>query len=290
MPYVSMLSMLKKASREKYAVGAFNIVNELTARAAIQAAEELCSPLILQTSVATVKQFGIRGLIQLLKPMAERAQVPVAIHLDHCTDEKLVMDAIDAGWSSVMFDGSKLSFEENCRITRRVVEYAAGRDVTTEGEVGAIVGVEDDAAVNDDEAALATLPGCLEFIKRTGVDVLAPAIGTAHGLYHFKPNIRYELLKEIAKNAGRPLVVHGGTGLSEQEFQKLTLTGAAKINISTAIKIAYCRGMGDYTGSHAGENNPLKLDAFVANNVKKVVKDHIQIFGSADKIPKEVAR
>lgn len=290
MPYVAMLDMLKTANKGKYAVGAFNIVNELTARAAILAAEQMSSPIILQTSVATVKHFGIIPLINILKPMAKAALVPVAIHLDHCTDEKMVMDAIDAGWSSVMFDGSKLAFNENIAITKRIVDYACDKKVTVEGEVGAIVGVEDDIHVLGSDAALATVDSCIKFIKCTGIDVLAPAIGTAHGLYTDEPNIRYGLLADIVKNVKVPIVVHGGTGLKEAEFKRLILTGASKINISTAIKIAYCRGMGEYTKQNPDESNPIKLDSFCLNNVKKAILDHITIFGSDDKIPKELRK
>ncbi len=290
MPYVAMLDILKTARKGKYAVGAFNIVNELTARAAILAAEQTASPMILQTSVATVKHFGIIPLMNILKPMAMAASIPVAIHLDHCTDEKMVMDAIDAGWSSVMFDGSKLAFSENIAITKRIVDYSLDKKVTVEGEVGAIVGVEDDIHVLGSEAALATIDSCLEFIKRTGVNVLAPAIGTAHGLYTDEPNIRYSLLADIVKKTNIPIVIHGGTGLKEAEFKRLILTGASKINISTAIKIAYCRGMGEYTSQNPDESNPIKLDSFCLNNVKKVILDHITIFGSDNKIPKELKR
>lgn len=288
MSYTAMSDMLKHAIKNGFAVGAFNVTGEITARACIAAAENLRAPLILQTSMSVVKEFGARALISLLRPMAASAAVPVAIHLDHCRDEKMVMDAVDLGWSSVMYDGSRLSFEENIRATKRIADYAAAKGVTVEGEVGAIVGVEDSIYVNGSESALATVDGCREFVSYTRVSALAPAIGTAHGLYVSEPNIRYGLLRDIAKSVNVPLVVHGGTGLNETEFKKLVAAGAAKINISTAIKIAYCRAMGEYTEKNVGESDPIKLDAFCFENVKKTVSDHITIFGAADKLPKQI--
>lgn len=288
MSYISMADMLKNASGRGFSVGAFNIVNELTARAAIAAANELNAPIILQTSVSVVKQFSAKALIDMLRPMAEASKVPVAINLDHCTDEKLVMDAIDLGWSSVMYDGSKQPFEENIQTTKRIVAYAKQKGVSVEAEVGAIVGVEDNVFVEADEATLASAERCAEFVAATDVDVLAPAIGTAHGLYTMEPNIRYDLLEDIKASVNVPLVIHGGTGLSENEFKKLVSSGASKINISTAIKIAYCRAMKEYTSEKPSEANPLKLDLFAFENVKKTVKDHIVIFGAENKVLKQI--
>ena len=281
--YVDMGRLLTRAVTGGYAVGAFNIVNDLTAAAAIRAAEELHSPIILQTSVSTVKEIGAEHLIALLSDLAKRASVPVAVHLDHCTDPALVRKCIDLGWSSVMIDLSKASFEENIRITREIVQYANQKGVTVEGELGSIVGVEDDIVVHAGEEGLATPEGAEEFASRTGVGAFAPAIGTAHGLYKGTPNVRFDLFDQIKRLVSCPLVVHGGTGLSEDVFRKLVAAGAAKINISTAIKIAYCEGMLEYTAAHADENNPLRLDRFATERVMACVKEHIRIFGSENK-------
>ncbi len=281
--YVDMGQLLTRAVAGGYAVGAFNIVNDLTAAAAIRAAEELHSPIILQTSVSTVKEIGAEHLIALLSDLAKRASVPVAVHLDHCTDPVLVRKCIDLGWSSVMIDLSKASYEENIRITREIVQYADQKGVTVEGELGSIVGVEDDIVVHAGEEGLATSEGAEEFARRTRVGAFAPAIGTAHGLYKGTPNVRFDLFDQIKRRVSCPLVVHGGTGLSEDVFRKLVAAGAAKINISTAIKIAYCEGMLEYTAAHTDENNPLRVDRFATERVKACVSAHIRIFGSENK-------
>lgn len=281
--FVNMEYILTRAVAGGYAVGAFNIVNDLTAAAAIRAAEELHSPIILQTSVSTAKEIGGEHLIALLSDLAKRATVPVAVHLDHCTDPAMVRRCMELGWSAVMIDLSKASFEENIRTTREIVQEAQKKGVTVEGELGSIVGVEDDIVVREGEEGLATPEGAEEFVRRTGVGAFAPAIGTAHGLYHGTPHVRFDLFEQIKKRVPCPLVVHGGTGLSEDVFRKLVATGAAKINISTAIKIAYCQGMAEYTQAHADENNPLRLDRFVTERVKACVSEHIRIFGSEQK-------
>jgi fructose-bisphosphate aldolase class II len=268
MAYVSMNPILESARKGKYAVGAFNILNHLTAKAVIEAAEELKSPLIIQTSTSTVKSIGMIELIRFLKPMAESATVPVAIHLDHCTDKELAKKCIDAGWSSVMFDGSKLPLEDNIKYSKEIVEYAHKKDVSVEGELGAIFGVEDDIVVSG-ETPLATVDGSRKYLVGAHVDAFAPAIGTAHGLYKGKPNIRFDLFSDIEKISPCPLVVHGGTGLEADVFTRLIRDGAAKINVSTAVKIAYIDGMKEYLAQHPNNLEPLKLDKFVSDKVDR---------------------
>ena len=279
--YVNMKKILADAKQGGYAVGAFNIVNYLTAKAAIQAADEMSSPIIMQTSVSTVKAFEPEKLIKMLKPLAEDAAVPVAIHLDHCTDPELIIRCLDLGWSSVMIDMSKAPFETNVETTKRIVDYARKYDATTEGELGAIFGVEDDIKVDTREASLADPDDSLVYCQKTGISAFAPAIGTAHGLYTGVPKVDFARFEKIAHSMDIPMVVHGGTDLSTETFKRLIKIGAAKINISTAIKIAYCQGMYEYTKTHETENNPLKLDHFVLINTVQCVKDHIGIFGSA---------
>ncbi len=281
--YENMDKMLSSARRGHYAVGAFNMVNYLTATAIVKAAEELRSPVIIQTSVATVKQIGAKETIQMLKGIVEDATIPAAVHLDHCTDPDLVMKCIDLGWSSVMIDLSKASFQANVEATRDILRYAESKNVSVEGELGAIFGVEDDIKVDDREACLATPEASNEYVVRTGVSAFAPAIGTAHGLYKGEPKVDYGLFKSIADTVNCALVIHGGTGLPAEAFQRLIALGASKINVSTAVKIAYCQGMHGYLKEHPMENNPLKLDKYVLLSVKECVKDYINIFGSTDK-------
>lgn len=279
MGYVNMAGLLSDARAGGYAVGAFNIVNHLTAQAAVQKAVELSSPIILQTSVPTVRQIGPKELISFLRVLAEEAPVPVAVHLDHCTDPEYVIKCLDLGWSSVMLDLSQAPFERNLSETRRIAAYAREKGATVEGELGAIVGVEDEISVN--RSALADPVKSLEYVAETGLDAFAPAIGTAHGLYKGEPNIDFDLFQRLSAGIPCPLVVHGGTGLRPDVFARLIGLGAAKINVSTAIKISYCQGMLAYTGEHPDENNPLKLDRYAMEQTKACVEEHIRMFGSA---------
>lgn len=282
MSYVNMKTILEEARKNRYAVGAFNIVNYLTAKAAVEAAEELEQPIILQTSVKTVKAFGVSEMMDYLKPIAENARVNVAIHLDHSTDVDFTKACIDGGWSSVMYDGSQLSLMENIKNTSEIVAYAQARNVTVEGELGAIVGVEDDIVVMEGNHAHANPEDCHLYLKETGIDAFAPAVGTAHGVYKGAINIDYNLFETINQFSPCPLVLHGGTGLTDEMFHRLIALGASKVNISTAIKIAYCQGMVDYTRNYPDQNDPLKLDAFTKDQVKKVVTEHIRFFALLD--------
>lgn len=282
MSYVNMEAILENARKNHYAVGAFNIVNHLTAKAAVEAAEELKQPIILQTSVKTVKAFGIKEMMDFLKPIVENAKVDVAIQLDHSTDVAFTKACIDGGWSSVMYDGSKLPLNENIANTREIIAYAKPKNVTVEGELGAIVGVEDDIYVKEGDGAHAKPADCRVYLKETGINAFAPAIGTAHGVYKGEINIDYDLFEKINGFSKCPLVLHGGTGLTDEMFHRLIALGASKVNISTAIKIAYCQGMATYTQTHRDQNDPLKLDAFTKEEVKKVVTNHIRFFSLMD--------
>ena len=283
MSYVNMGQILKDARAGGYAVGAFNIVNYLTAKAAVEAAEELGQNLILQTSVKTVKAFGIEEMMSWLRPIVENASVNVAIHLDHSTDVEFTKACVKAGWSSVMYDGSKLSLEDNIKNTKEIVAFAHPYGCTVEGELGAIVGVEDDIFVKEGEGAHARPEDCRKFLAETGVDAFAPAVGTAHGVYKGAINLNYDLFDEINGFSPCPLVLHGGTGLTDAMFYRLIDLGASKVNISTAIKIAYCQGMKDYMEANPTQNDPLKLDAYVKARVKDVVAKHIRFFSLMDR-------
>lgn len=276
--FVSMKDILNDARRNGYAIGAFNIVNYITSKAVIDASEKLNVPVILQTSVKTVKQIGVSEFMDFLRPLADKTDVGVCVHLDHCTDVDFAKKCIDAGWSSIMYDGSKLSLEENIKNTNEVKNYIGNRDISLEGEIGSIVGVEDDIVVNHDEAAYAKVEDCKKYLDNTNVDALAPAIGTAHGVYKGEIRLNYELFKEIDEISPVPLVLHGGTGLSDEMFSKLIDLRASKVNISTALKIAYCSACYEYTSSHKEENNPLTLDKHIYDKVYDLAYTHINFF------------
>lgn len=280
MSYISIAPLLADAQKNHYAIPAFNILNELSAKAIVQAAAELKAPLILQTSVSTVKQIGARRLIGFLKNLAEIYPIPVCVHLDHCTDTDLAKQCIDLGWSSVMIDASRLPLEENIAVTKQIVHYAHRHNVTVEGELGAISGVEDNISVEESEAHLASVEDSIRFMRETQVDAFAPAVGTAHGLYHHEPHISFERFQEISAHASAPLVVHGGTGLSDDVFRRFIELGAAKINISTAIKHAYCGAAYDFLSCAASNPNPLKMDAQIEERIHGVATGLIKLFGA----------
>jgi ketose-bisphosphate aldolases len=283
MSIVSLKEMLSRATQEKYAIGAFNIVNHLTARAVMDACIEKKSPVIIQMSVKTVKQMGLEETVRTIIPMLESAPIPATLHLDHCTDVDFAKACIDAGFPSIMIDASKKSLDENIRITQEIKAYGAAKGVCVEGELGAITGVEEDIVVSDDDGRLADVDSSEKYTKETGVDAFAPAIGTAHGLYKGDPIIDFDRLQDIRKISSSPLVIHGGTGLSDDTFRKLIQLGGSKINISTAVKIAYLTSIRSFLNENPDVSEPLKLDAYVTSAIKDMVYKHISLFGSEGK-------
>lgn len=280
MPLATTKEMMEAARAGGYAVGAFNILNELSARAVVKRCEALRAPVILQTSVGTVKQIGVKSIIGFLRAIGQNAGVPVAIHLDHCKDLALAKACVDAGWTSVMVDASHCPLEENIAQTKEITGYAKGKNVSVEGELGAIGGVEDDIVVKEGDERLASVADSVTYTRETGIDVFAPAIGTAHGLYKGVPKLDFDRFVEIRDVVPQPLVVHGGTGLADDVFRKLVGLGAAKINISTALKHAYLDGVKEFVQQYPDEGNPLKLDAFVEGRIGDMAERHVLLFGT----------
>lgn len=283
MPLVNMVEILQKAKREKYAVGAFNIVDYLTIDAVVTAAEEVSAPVIVQTSASTVKKYGCSALAVMVRVRSETSAVPIAFHLDHCKEVDLINQCMDYGWTSVMIDASSFPFEQNVAMTREVVERAHPLGLSVEGELGDIGGVEDQINVDTDQARLADPDKVVEFVERTGVDVLAPAIGTAHGLYKGIPKLDYVRLEEISRRIVIPVAIHGGTGLSPEQFHKLIECGGAKINISTQLKISYIDALKNYIDAHPTEYDPLRLIKRTGEEVAKMIVSFIELFGSSGK-------
>jgi len=281
MPIQNMTQMLKDARDGGYAVGAFNVVDYTSMRAVVDAAVECTAPVIVQTSVKTVKLWGEAAMISWFRTIAADAPVPVAIHLDHCRDVAFVGRCIDAGWTSVMFDGSQLPYDENLAATRSCVERAHAAGASVEAELGRIVGVEDDIAVPGDEAHLADPDEAVAFCEGLGLDCFAPAIGTAHGVYKGEPRIAYDRLEEIATRTGLPLALHGGTGLSDEVFAKCIALGCAKVNISTQLKHAFIDAFLEHTNTHTDEYNPLKQLAAQHERIAAEMGAKIELFGSA---------
>src|SRR5512136_1533415 len=219
MSIVNAKEIMVEALKGKYAVGAFNVTDLLQFEAVVDAAIETKSPVIVQTSVKPSKFLGTKMMVAIYRTLAESAPIPVCLHLDHCTEVDYCKKCADAGYTNIMIDASKQTFDENIRQTKEVVDYChkLGK-ISVEGELGTVSGVEDQIKVASDEAQLANPKQAVEFVERTGIDIFAPAIGTAHGVYKTKnPKIDFERLEKIhkllnGKKITTPLVVHGGTG------------------------------------------------------------------------------
>jgi fructose-bisphosphate aldolase class II len=211
--------------------------------------------------------------------MAGRATVPVTLHLDHCPDPQVARACLEVGWNSVLFDGSGLSFEENFKVTQEIVKFAARFGASVEGEVVAVAGVEDGMG-SDAEGELLPIEQELAFIKDTGIYCYAPPIGTAHGFYKAAPTIRYDRMQQLVEATSMPMVLHGGTGLTTEVYQRLIALGAAKVNISTALKKTYADGFRTYLEKHPTQYDPLKLIGSVQADVTAMAQSLFKTFGS----------
>lgn len=288
MSIVNAKEIMVKAAEGKYAVGAFNITNLIQMEAVIQAAVEKKAPVIIQTSVKPSKFLGREVLVAIYRTLAEAAPIPICLHLDHCTDVEYCKLCADAGYTNIMIDASKQPFEENIRQTKAVVDYChAIGGISVEGELGTVGGVEDQIVVAEDEAQLASPTQSVEFVERTGLDIFAPAIGTAHGVYKTKnPKIDFDRLGRInqmlnGKGIRTPLVVHGGTGLPEDYIVKLLANGGAKFNVSTELKHTLIDTTFEYVSAKRDEYDPGKIDEAVNKAIRGVVGHWIDMLGSA---------
>ena len=290
MSIVNAKEMLLKATDDKYAVGAFNITNLIQMEAVVEAAVNKKAPLIIQTSVTPSKFLGAKVLADIYRTLAESASIPICLHLDHCTDVVYCKECADAGYTNIMIDASKQVFQENIKQTKEVCDYCHGiGDISVEGELGTVSGIEDQVKVAEDEAALCNPEKALEFVDQTGVDIFAPAIGTAHGVYKTKnPKLDFDRLKEISDlingdETKVPLVIHGGTGLQPDVSKKLVSLGGSKFNVSTDLKHALIDATHDYISSHRDEYNPGKIDIAVRDAIMNRVYYWIDILGCEGK-------
>jgi ketose-bisphosphate aldolase len=290
MSIVNAKEMMLKATAEKYAVGAFNCTNLIQMGAVVEAAVELKAPLIIQASVAPSKFLQPQVVAAIYKTLAQAAPIPICLHLDHCNEVDFCKECADAGYTNIMIDASKQEFNENIRQTKEVVEYCHGLgNISVEGELGTVSGVEDQVKVAEDEAQLCDPQQALEFVDKTGIDIFAPAIGTAHGVYKTKdPKIDFERLEETAalingKEIRVPLVIHGGTGLKPDVAKTLVSLGGAKFNVSTDLKHTLIDTTYDYITANRDQYNPGKIDAVVKEAIKQKIKYWIELLGSAGK-------
>lgn len=237
MPLVDSKEMLLNARKNGYAVGAFNAENMEMVKAIIAAAEEVKAPVMIQTTPSTIKYGSSATYAAIVKAEAEKASVPVCMHLDHGSSYELAVECIANGYTSVMIDGSKEQFEDNIAVTKKTVEYAHAKGIPVEAELGKVGGKEDDLEVKDD--IYTNVDEAVTFVEKTGVDSLAIAIGTAHGFYKGTPILDKERLSEIAKVVSIPLVLHGASGISDAEVADCVSRGISKVNFATELRVAF---------------------------------------------------
>lgn len=284
MPLVSMTDMLKKAKSEGYAVGQFNINNLEFTQAILQAAQEEKSPVILGVSEGAGRYIGgFKTVVKIVEGLLEdyKVTVPVAIHLDHGSSFDKCKEAIDAGFTSVMIDASHHPFEENITLTKQVVEYAHAKGISVEAELGMVGGQEDDVQANG--VIYADAKECEELVKQTGVDCLAPALGSVHGPYKGEPNLGFKEMEEISNGTGVPLVLHGGTGIPTKDIQKSISLGTAKINVNTENQIASAKCVREVLAANPNMYDPRKYLGPARDVIKETVIGKIRKFGSAGK-------
>jgi len=286
MPLVSMREMLITAKEQKYAVGQFNINNLEYVQAVLQAAEEEKSPLIIGVSEGAARYCGgFNVVVAMVKSLMEAygTTVPVAIHLDHGSSFEKCAEAIQAGFTSVMIDGSHLPLEENIALTKKVVELAHIHGVSVEAELGRIGGQEDDLVVDDAEQAYAIPSECEELVRETHVDCFAPALGSVHGPYKGEPNLGFDRMEEVMNLTNVPLVLHGGTGIPTKDIQRAISLGTAKINVNTENQISQTRVVREVLKEKPDLYDPRKYLGPSRDAIKETVQGKMREFGSSNK-------
>lgn len=283
MGLVSIKELLARAEAGEYAVGAFNCNNMEIVQAIIEAAKEEKAPVILQASQGAISYAGINYIVALVREAASEAKIPVALHLDHGTDFNQVMLCIRYGFSSVMIDGSRYPLEENIAITKKVVEVARAVGVSVEGELGRIRGTEDEIKVTERDAFFTDPEEARIFVRETEVDALAVSIGTAHGRYRGKPELDFSRLAKIRKATGIPLVLHGSSGVPDDDIKQAIALGVRKINIDTNIREAFVSGMRKVIDNNPDEIDPRKILGPAREAAREIIREKIRLFGCAGK-------
>ena len=308
MPLVTTKNMFEKSMKEGFAIGAFNINNMEIIQGIVDAASEQNSPVILQVSSSAIKYARMPYLMKMVEAAVETTNIPIALHLDHGPDFETCKECVDAGFTSVMIDGSKYTFEENVELTKKVVEYAHSKGVVVEAELGKLAGIEDDVNVAASDAMYTDPAQAEEFVKRTGCDSLAIAIGTSHGAYKFKgeARLRFDILKEIkARRPNTPIVLHGAStvipelvemcnkyggnipgakGVPDEMLHEASLSGVSKINVDTDLRLAMTAEIRKVFAEDPSAFDPRKYLTPAREQIKKTVQHKIRdVFGSSNK-------
>ena len=310
MPLVTTTEMFKKAYDGGYAIGAFNVNNMEIVQAITEAADELKSPIILQCSAGARKYAKHAYLVHLVQAAIEETNIPIALHLDHGADFEVCKSCIDGGFTSVMYDGSSLPYEENIKIAKQVADYAHDKGVVVEAELGTLAGVEDDVAVEHGSESYTQPDQVEDFVTRTGVDSLAIAIGTSHGAYKFKPGqkpqLRFDILEEVSRRLpGFPIVLHGASsvlpkyvdiinanggkmedaiGIPEDMLRQAAKSAVCKINIDSDLRLGLTAGIREHMAAHPDHFDPRQYLTDGRAYVKEVVEHKIKtVLGSEGK-------
>ncbi len=308
MPLVTTKKMFEKSMKEGFAIGAFNINNMEIIQGIVDAANEKNSPVILQVSSSAIKYARMPYLMKMVEAAVETTKIPIALHLDHGPDFETCKECVDAGFTSVMIDGSKYSFEENIELTKKVVEYAHSKGVVVEAELGKLAGIEDDVNVSANDAMYTDPDQAKEFVERTGCDSLAIAIGTSHGAYKFKgeAKLRFDILAEIKKRIpNTPIVLHGAStvipelvemcnnfggeipgakGVPNEMLKQAGKSGVSKINVDTDLRLAMTANIRKVFGEKPSEFDPRKYLGPAREAVKEIVGYKIEnVFCSSNK-------
>ncbi|WP_407306204.1 class II fructose-1,6-bisphosphate aldolase [Desulfosporosinus sp. SB140] len=283
MALVSMVELLEKAQKEHYAVGAFNCNNMEIVQAIVAAAEAEHAPVIIQASQGAIKYAGIEYITALTRIAAERASVPIALHLDHGTSFAQVMQCARNGFSSVMIDGSKLPLDDNIALTNKVIEAVRPLGLSVEAELGKIGGTEDDITVSEREALFTDPAEAEQFVQATKVDALAIAIGTAHGQYKGIPKLDFDRLTEIVKRVTTPIVLHGSSGVPDDALREAISRGVCKVNIDTNIREAFVRASRQVLEENLQEIDPRKMLGPAREAATAIIREKIRVFGSNGK-------
>ena len=284
MALVSTRQMLLNAQTDGYAVPAFNIHNLETVRVVVETAAEMRSPIILAGTPGTISYAGAKYIVEIAEAASRLHDIPIALHLDHHESFGSIKELIDLGVKSVMIDGSHHEFEENIRIVREVVKYAHARDVTVEAELGRLGGQEDDLIVDEKDALYTNPDQAAEFIERTGIDSLAVAIGTAHGMYKSEPKLDFQRLAEIREKTSTPLVLHGASGIAGKDVRKTIELGITKVNVATELKIAFSDKVKEHFLANPEANDPRKYMEPGKEAMANLIREKIDICGSANRI------
>lgn len=282
MTLVTSKQLMLDAQKGGYAIGAFNVENMEMVQAVIAAAEEQNSPVILQTTPGTVKYAGLSMYYANVEALARTAKVPVVIHLDHGNSFELAMQAYRAGYTSIMIDGSKLPFEENIALSRSVADACHPGGIPVEAELGKVGGKEDDLQ-NADDSPYTDPKEAAEFVERTGVDTLAIAVGTAHGVYKKTPKLDVERITAVRELVSIPLVLHGTSGVPDEQVRECVRRGMCKVNYATDLRIAFTRGVKQYMAENPDAFDPKKYSAAGREEVKKYVMQKMEVVGSVGK-------